>query len=170
MSLVAVIRRKDDVGGDVPHTMIVPVGLPEDMSMRHVFSGKEMVLNSICFAAPAAPRSSARPMLLVKDVPEQSAAPDPIVQLATLLEDDGGMPGSDMHQRIQHSVIALEIFLAAGSAFAPHARRLTAFLQGQPLDSGEAARFQAIQAGESVCKNPAKTAASLLRTVSPYPV
>jgi hypothetical protein len=104
-------------------------------------------------------------MFLRKDETPMASPPDPIFELAALLEDDGGMPGRNPRDRVRNSLAALEIFLASGNGFAPHARRLAAFLKGQPLNAGDAARLRDLESGNLICPDPEKMAASLCRTL-----
>lgn len=167
MSLVAVLKRHGDVAGEVPHTMVVPVGLPEDMEMQAVFS----IRGRFCTAPSAAPpRGAVQSLARLSDsspsaMEEAPAAEpaDPVMELATLLEDDGGMPGRSPAERIDNSLKALAIFYAAGRVFAAHASRVSRFLSGQKLGAADAARLKEIEGGGKVCKNPQREAAVLCR-------
>lgn len=179
MSLVAVMQRHGDVPGSVPHTMVVPVGLPEDMEMGGVFSAL-MPCAAPASAPTIARKMSARPAMrnakdsvlsslksmIVRRDKEMEAAPappaDPVVQIATMLEDDGGMPGRNKAERIENSLKALAIFFAAGVAFAAHTKRLVAFLQGQSLGGMELARLDGLISGREVCQDPEVEALALV--------
>lgn len=146
MALVAVIERSDDIAGDVPRTLVVPVGLPEDMLMEGVFKG------SVLAAVPSSPPSKHVTFSLAQSFGHlmtreaeaaPSAPPDPVIELATMIEDDGGMPGADMEERIENSFAARQVFIAAGDAFSAHARRLERFLSRQKLSESDSARLQA---------------------------
>jgi hypothetical protein len=174
MSLVAVMERKDDVGGDVPRTMIVPVGLPEDMKMGGVFEAAHLCAmpSAVYSLEPSLRRKTdSGPALLGKlralfsadEAAPCSPPTDPVFLLATLLEDDGGMPGRNMAERIENSLDALEVFLAAGSGFSGHARRLARFLGGLKLEGKNAARLKEIESGRAVAQDPQETAAKLCR-------
>jgi hypothetical protein len=85
---------------------------------------------------------------------------DPLVDLAALLEPDGGMPGSSDAERAVRSIAALLAFLAAGNmeasgAFRLHVARLVAFLRGRrPASKNERLliekALQAASAGRSL--------------------
>lgn len=144
MSLVAVLERHGDVPGQVPHTTVIPVGLPEAMEMDGVFAAPTASM-AIC-AAPPPPPSRTRQFL--RNARYDYAAPsslDPVVELAATIEDDGGMPGKDLPERIENSLAALEAFAAAGTAFRPHARRVAAFLRSLQLTEDQAARMEAAE-------------------------
>ncbi len=63
---------------------------------------------------------------------------DSLLDFATRIEPDGGLPGDTPEDRIRATVAALVAFLLEGSTerrgpFAPHIRRLVAFLEAQDL-------------------------------------
>lgn len=164
MSLVAVMERQGDVAGDVPRTVVVPVGLPEDMEMEGVFSSQVLLCAASPPSAPPPAHETHLPLRLCFEMEAPVAEPaDPVVELATMLEDDGGMPGRSIAERIENSLKALEIFIAAGSGFAVHAKRLLRFLGGQPLEDAAAAKLREIQGGSRVAKDPKTEAAALCR-------
>ena len=58
---------------------------------------------------------------------------DPLFELATMLEPDGGMPGADLSERAARTIAAVLAFVAAGhtlgtGAFRSHLARLVAYL------------------------------------------
>jgi Ca-activated chloride channel family protein len=172
MSLVAVMERQGDVAGEVPHTMVVPVGLPEDMEMRGVFSGRQMhCLMKIDAPPPHKPHDKlSRVLANLLDTgisawkkPPAAEPADPVMELATMLEDDGGMPGRSLPERIENSLKALEIFVSAGGGFAAHAGRVARFLKAQRLDEAVSTRLKEIEEGKRVAKDPKKEAAALCR-------
>jgi Ca-activated chloride channel homolog len=156
MSLVAVVRRTGDRAGELPETRVVPVGMPQDVQFGGVFPrgthfapamappSMPMAAMDFCLAAapPPAPRrrfalglfslssaDSARPA----PPPQAESAEDVLLDLASQLEPDGGMPGGHASMRAARSVAALLAFLAAGhtatsGAFRSHVARLAGFL------------------------------------------
>ncbi len=159
MALVAVMERKGDVPGAVPHTVVVPVGLPESMEVQACFSPPVM--------GPAFSFVRREHCCAKFDQPPPPPD-DPVVQLAAMLEDDGGMPGRDLSERIENSLDALEILMAAGRAFRPHAERVAEFLDSLQLSGGLAARFEDLKQEVFDCPDPQKAAEDLmLRMGSP---
>lgn len=167
MSLVAVMERQGDVAGQAPRTMVVPVGLPEDMEMRGVFSPRVIYCAPLSVPAPAEATKSLARMLGLSSFGEMDATAaspvDPVVELATVLEDDGGMPGRNLPDRIENSLKALEIFLSAGGGFVAHAGRVARFLKAQRLGDAESARLKEIEDGKRLAKDPKEDAAALCR-------
>ena len=75
--------------------------------------------------------------LLVPKEAEAGQSVDPLVELASELEPDGGMPGDSASARAAKSVVALFAFVAEGhtltaGAFRAHVARLVAFLKAVP--------------------------------------
>ena len=163
MSLVAVVKREGDVEGELTTTIVVPVGMPEDTGFDSYFAAMaggvcrmaphlqspipympadlmpspEKSLRRV----PAAGRKRACAKRLVFqsrcDGLHDSFSPegaDQLVELAALLEPDGGMPGDDPEERILASLLALLAFHSEGHTpdrgpFAPHMKRLAAWLK-----------------------------------------
>jgi Ca-activated chloride channel family protein len=165
MALVAVVEREGDREGELPRTHVVPVGMPEDVAFESYFNvhgelAAEDVLGDFMslarkgtVAAPADLRSpAARPMFLrLRSLLDSSpsilrrVAPeapgeetDLLVELAALIEPDGGMPGDSMEERVQRSLLALLCFRSQentrGVTFKKHMERLLKFIQG--IDRG----------------------------------
>lgn len=165
MALVAVVEREGDRAGEIPATRIVPVGMPQDTGMSAYFTSASagMAAN----AAP--PRAkffsgplSRRKRLSMTKMPEISAtavhslAPglgeadadsvvpppgpeDLLLDLAGLIQADGGMPGSRKDERAIATVLALLCFTAEGNTpsrgtFRTHVRRLIDFLESHSGD------------------------------------
>jgi Ca-activated chloride channel homolog len=157
MSLVAIVKRAGDRPGDLPETRVVPVGMPQDTMWSAYFRGNqrgELLAGPALFAArlqpaPAPPAdieftqlfSARAPRARRQSAPLQPSAPpppdDPLMDLATQLEPDGGMPGATLAERAAKSAAAVLAFVAAGhtvstGAFRTHVARLVAFLKTVP--------------------------------------
>ena len=174
MSLVAVVERAGDQPGQLPKTVVVPVGMPQDVSFDAYFGG-----------APGAPVAAAGGMatlgladLMSAGLPSATAeeleeeveleAPvstepqteDLLMDLARQLEPDGGMPGKTGFERAVRTLVALLAFLSEGhtatsGAFRAHVQRLTHFLETSGFASMEEKQsriarsaLQRIQAGK----------------------
>jgi Ca-activated chloride channel family protein len=155
MSLVAVVTRAGDRPGELPETRVVPVGMPQDTVFEASFM-KQMVTSldtSVMAkrfpfesfrAAPEGAPSRGRFSLFStrKSAAEVSAATarptetaeDILLDLASRMDSDGGMPGKDRESRASAAVIALLAFLSQGhtrtsGAFRSHVARLVSFLE-----------------------------------------
>jgi Ca-activated chloride channel family protein len=162
MSLVAVIKRPGDRAGELPQTRVVPVGMPQDTPFEAYFmmqaasagvlfkinlpiqskaSKKRMA--PLRYSAGAA-LNRANPLAAIEKLlsREASAGPDRpvltaeeiLLDLASHMDSDGGMPGKYRDSRASASVIALLAFLSQGhtlatGAFRTHVARLVKFLQ-----------------------------------------
>lgn len=163
MSLVAVVTRPGDRPGELPQTRIVPVGMAQDtlfgaffgmsflsdvMSRRPSGAMKQTASGSI---SPGFLRSEMKSMpetslirrlfasrnaaVLPADNIRRPNTPDDIlIDIASRLESDGGMPGKNLEARAIATVIALLAFLSQGhtltsGAFRSHVGRLAAFLE-----------------------------------------
>lgn len=95
-------------------------------------------------AMPCSPVSNKRKLQF-----QPAAAPageELLIGLASLLQEDGGLPGGDTGERIARSLAALLVFLSSGSTpalgvFAAHMRRLVMFLK--TLDASALTQAQA---------------------------
>lgn len=145
MSLVAVVKREGDKAGEVPTTKVVPVGMPQDTRFDAYFRSTglapQMALTGMFAAAPpAVPARASRERnmftKLFSESPVRSdamAPSDALFDLAASLEDDGGMPGNTLDERVLRTVLAVLAFLIGGhsrdhGAFRSHVRRLVDFL------------------------------------------
>jgi Ca-activated chloride channel homolog len=161
MSLVAVVTRAGDRPGELPETRVVPVGMAQDTNFAAYFpkTGATMAM----LARPAAPPPLARPSpqsrgiaysLAPAQTPqfsresldnllgyayrsaeaaEAETAEDLLLELASRMESDGGMPGKDRESRAIATVIAVLAFLSQGyspasGVFRSHVSRLVSFL------------------------------------------
>ncbi|HXG33157.1 MAG TPA: VIT and VWA domain-containing protein [Bryobacteraceae bacterium] len=146
MALVAVVERPDDQPGEVPKTIVVPVGMPQDVPFGSYFG--ESVLAFKCEQPPARLYRAAMPHRELGEVPArrvsrrarfeaelpEADAGDELIELAARLQADGGMPGRDEEERLRESLAALLKLVAAGhsllgGALRPHVARLVAFLE-----------------------------------------
>src|SRR5262249_24583999 len=145
MSLVAVIRREGDKAGELPKTIVVPVGMPQDVEMARYHLGGTRV--AACMAPPPSPVSaglSEAPRLPVSSLRlskalfsrrETPGEPANLpIELASRIEPDGGMPGKSVDQRIERTIAAILSFEREGSTeksgpFRAHVKRLYAFLR-----------------------------------------
>jgi len=150
MSLVAVVKRTGDRAGELPETRVVPVGMPQDVSFDSYFAGTPgsgntlMTMQPAMAAMPSPPAAKRmfRPLagldmlfsrVRLPQEPEAEQGGDPLMNLASELEPDGGMPGESASVRASRSVVALLAFVAAGhtltvGAFRAHVTRLVVFL------------------------------------------
>ena len=156
MSLVAVVSRSGDRPGEIPETRVVPVGMPQDVKLdAYAPSALDAMFTSGMGAAdfgalmpslpapPQAPRpatsspSDFRFSRSFRDLFQQTgveSTDDLLVNLASQLEPDGGMPGQGVLERAARSVAALLAFVAAGhtlttGAFRSHVARLVEYLK-----------------------------------------
>jgi hypothetical protein len=164
MSLVAVIRREGDKPGELPKTVVVPVGMAQDVGMSGYLPGQSTF--AACYAAPPAPimampQASGIRFSLLKAIDtfkggqarsrsQPPAAPpsepDNLpIELASRMEPDGGMPGESIDQRIERTIAAIMFFEREGSTekagpFRAHVGRLYAFLRSNGWDGKLAIR------------------------------
>lgn len=131
MSLVAVVKRAGDRPGELPETRVVPVGMPQDTAFDAYFDAPA------CASAPLFMREARGPVAFLESCrSDLSPASDggSLVDLAAMLEPDGGMPGGNDEVRAARTVAAVLAFVAEGhtltrGAFRLHVQRLVAFLQ-----------------------------------------
>ena len=149
MSLVAVVARAGDRPGEIPQTSVVPVGMPQDVQFDAYLPPPAPPGLAACVAGaqamdtpkPLGPRfsplDSLRGMFRKSPPPSPDAAPesseDILINLASQLEPDGGMPGQNPSERSARSVALLLAFVAAGhtlttGAFRSHVARLVQYL------------------------------------------
>ncbi|MGA2095251.1 MAG: VWA domain-containing protein [Candidatus Acidiferrum sp.] len=145
MALVAVVKRTGDVAGEIPKTMIVPVGLPAGMvedllsppplamaATRPLGTGSYAVTAPPGGAYPTTPdtttasspssiigrlfrRKAVPQKRLKRHEPPSQSTDDVLVALAGMLEPDGGLPGKTAELRIANSLAALCCFVSQGS-------------------------------------------------------
>lgn len=160
MSLVAVIKREGDVEGELPETRVIPVGMPQGTRFDSYFLPGAGVMGSAadvsrmlctdmvpCFQRKrglGTPRMTSLERMIRREVCEDQAAPlafesdEVLVDLAALLEPDGGMPGDTPEERLLASLLALLAFHGEGhipdhGPFALHMKRLVAYLKQADL-------------------------------------
>ncbi len=175
MSLVAVVERPGDDDSKVPPTKVEPVGLPQDVAFAAYFGEKRvdrlMATSQGIMAAPRPvlgdlvgriePRvRMGCPILpdseeddtcfLVQPAPPSiTAGRQPsLIDLASALMPDGGLPGQDEASRLFKSVLLLAWFLLEGHTahsgpFRKHVSRLADFVKARvdrlPDDQSRAA-------------------------------
>jgi Ca-activated chloride channel homolog len=163
MSLVAVVKRAGDVAGQLPDTRVVPVGMPQGMEFGAFFRSVDLsarkarvdlapplsIMHSVAsvvrrFGAmpgygpePAGVREftamfSSPPKLLARSKTETPE--DILLEIASQLEPDGGMPGDDKNHRATRSIAVLYAMISHGhtpstGAFRSHVARLVDFLK-----------------------------------------
>ena len=158
MALVAVVERAGDRAGDVPKTVVVPVGMPQDTAFRAYFGtaapgGASRLYRRSMQASCDLVQASAPPpakagfgllrMVASQLTPSQPAG-ERLLDFAARMEPDGGMPGADAETRAAATAAALLAFLAEGhtpdrGAFRSHVRRLAEFLRQADLPDAERA-------------------------------
>lgn len=155
MSLVAVVKRAGDRAGEIPTTRVVPVGMPQDVKFDAYFAVPPPVLAAMaprgCVMEAAQAVHTPKPevrrslglagfrgMFRKSHTPDLDAkvesTNDVLLDLASRLEPDGGMPGQNGPERAARSVAALFAFVAAGhtltsGAFRSHVARLVKYLK-----------------------------------------
>lgn len=167
MSLVAVVKRKGDKPGDVPKTMVVPVGMPQDTAFGAYFGGEMLresaplpMMRSVkacyCMDAPEAPskRRGLFQRVFSRATKPADTTDDLLVQLAGCIEPDGGMPGKDDEERWVATATALLCFLAEGhtvksGAFRAHVKKLLAFLKAASSLATEERKRQLVELVEA---------------------
>jgi hypothetical protein len=164
MALVAVVERESDRPGELPQTQVVPVGLPQDLELGAYFgeaaSMDELLGNAsvLQLAAPSATAARfgarARGVYFASELPKSPtygrAADDEEDQLledASRLEADGGMPGASLEERVTRSLDLLERLVEHGSTrargpFRHHMRRLLEFLEDVQLTDEQTDRLE----------------------------
>ena len=160
------MKRQSDKAGEVPKTMVMPVGMPQDTEFgayfRHQRAGTR-ALFCIARSAPCSPLSeSTQPMfssreawiersrlnvkiaspkkpglfqrLFLKRPKRPESIDDIMLQLASCIKSDGGMPGQDEEERWVSTATVLLCFLAEGQTvksgvFRVHLQKLIGFLK-----------------------------------------
>lgn len=146
MSLVAVVKRRGDVAGNVPKTLIVPVGMPQDTVFGAYFEC-EMKINPH-------PSGVLCEALVLPSQYETESTDDLLLQLAGCIEPDGGMPGKDDEERWIATAIALFCFLAEGhtarsGTFRAHVKKLIAFLKASPSTATDDRKRQLVKLAQN---------------------
>ena len=173
MSLVAVVKRLADRPGELPKTLVVPVGIAADTEFRAYFGDatskiRMQLFGSVPPAAASMPAASSimTENSLMADLPaflrdhlssskaRISGAPNvradnaDLVVLAAMLEPDGGMPGDNAGVRAGRTIAAVLAFVAGGhtlavGAFRLHVARLVGFLKAMRVTSEKESRLVA---------------------------
>ena len=158
VSLVAVSQRPGDKPGVLPETRVVPVGMAQDTAFGSYFRGYGELCELLCSAPDAAftgtPEPAERPFLArmrsVATSPSSfmdffglgdsgkgdsaASVEDRLMELASRMEPDGGMPGGTVEERAGASMVALLAFVSQDEAqtklaFRSHVERLVGFLE-----------------------------------------
>ena len=147
MSLVAVVKREGDVEGELPKTTVVPVGMPQDTDFESYFAPldpqsarPELPCEDMHFDMPVFSSRDVMARSIPRLTRKLAGAKDELVELAALLEPDGGMPGIDPEERILASLLALLVFHMEDHSrrrgpFARHMTRLLAWLKQADLST-----------------------------------
>ena len=188
MALVAVVKRAGDKEGDVPKTMVVPVGMPQDTGFGAYFcsGGKQGKGHRACHSVSEQPMFSQRydgktpppsflacasrvrelmypepkPSLIRRIFSKQpkktESADDLLLQLASRIEPDGGMPAQDDEERWVATATVLLCFLEKGhtaksGAFRTHVNKLVAFLKAAPSTAADKLKRQLVEQVEKGC-------------------
>jgi Ca-activated chloride channel family protein len=141
MSLVAVVKRAGDRPGELPETRVVPVGMPAGTSFDAYFAqpqraDRAMLASPAVMSAPTAASDVFELFATSSSLrtPAARAPEDNLMDLAAMLESDGGMPGKTAEERAARTVAAVLALVGAGhtlthGAFRLHLQRLIAFLK-----------------------------------------
>jgi hypothetical protein len=176
MSLVAVVKRAGDRPGELPETRVVPVGMPQDTafsayfdqpacyrgpakqivysesSRQSILSGVNQLADAIKLTKGASARFSRSPLLSRRSkLPLATSAATTtdkidLIDLAAMLEPDGGMPGDSVAVRAGRTIAAVFAFVAEGhtlttGAFRLHVTRLVGFLKSLSVTSDREGRL-----------------------------
>jgi len=148
MSLVAVVKRPGDRPGDLPDTRVVPVGMPQDTAFPAYFGGA--VFDRVTLESAAQPlavgpllslrRSRHARKARASGAGATAAQGDDLLDLAAILESDGGMPGDSSDERAARTIAAVLAFAAEGhtlttGTFRLHLTRLVRFLKSLAVAS-----------------------------------
>ena len=142
MSLVAVVERPGDKPGDLPKTVVVPVGMPQDVGFDAYFGGPAIAAAGSALGVMSdllAEEDLEVPAPAAEDEaevgpPSEPGPEDRLLELAGQLEPDGGRPGANDFERAVRTLVALLAFLSEGhtassGAFRIHVQKLTQFLE-----------------------------------------
>lgn len=148
MALVAVVRRPQDQPGQPPQTMVVPVGLPQDLKFdayfrvpnRYACMAPHVLPDRGAFRKKSARASRKSSCQSSSDV--GGTIVDNLLELAAQIEPDGGMSGADEEQRWFASALLLCCLLFLRDrdglrAFDCHIDRLTRFLESSSVTAAD---------------------------------
>lgn len=150
MSLVSVIEREGDQAGKLPKTIVVPVGMPQDVEFDSYFNSPSDILLSVSYSAPKymliPPVIKKHERDLCRSVkmdsleidyqmstPKSTTEIDDLMKLAANIEPDGGISGNTIKERISLTISALVKFLKEGNTvnhgpFRTHVKKLVEFM------------------------------------------
>jgi Ca-activated chloride channel family protein len=173
MALVAVVERAGDQPGAPPATRVVSVGMPRGTKYGSYFAPRpasDMAMMALDgFVAP----SSLNIRRAVFRRPAPTPPPDEtdrLLQIASSLQPDGGVSGTDNEDRALKTIAALLFFLSQGhtpeqGAFRAHVEKMVRFLEGLAgLANGETVKKMTAFAREG--KKPAQIAAESWKDVA----
>jgi len=138
-ALVAVLQREGDRPGELPKTRVVPVGMPQDVRFLSYFAVARGVVacelaraSDIADREPYSVETSLSPLLARRA--RRLSNEDVLLELATQLEPDGGLPGGTEEERVIGSLAMLLLLLSEGhtpqqGAFALHVQRILSYLE-----------------------------------------
>jgi Ca-activated chloride channel family protein len=155
MALVAVVERVEDRPGVLPETRVVPVGTPFGVQFESYFRPRAAAARLA--AGPPHALAASRPrQRQVVAFSDSRAAEDELVELAAMIEPDGGMPGVNAEARVLATLLALLRFLGEGhtlasGAFRFHVQRLVEFLEAN-MDSLAGDRRASVQAAVELAR------------------
>lgn len=156
MSLVAVVERESDRPGEPPLTRVVPVAMPQDEEFGGVFAWQSTA-SMIPVCAEVKRHVSDTRLCRLREVSEEETIQcaalldmdsgdheDRLVDIASMLEPDGGMPGEDLERRLLLTALTILAFASAGHTdtagpFRRHVKRMLKFLKDElpgPLAPG----------------------------------
>ena len=162
MALVAVVNRESDRAGELPQTKVVPVGMPLDLH-GDVYFGEAASIGGPAFTLhcedqapetlasepPFFRRLFSKPPkddIALAMAPPPESEEDLLLEDASRLEADGGMPGDSAEERFTASLDLLERLINHGSTpakgpFRHHVRRLLDFLNDAVLSEEQIERL-----------------------------
>lgn len=155
MALVAVVERAGDLAGDLPKTMVVPVGLPQGVEPEAYFREPLLSIPADFLSDRALSLASRKhPAAQIRRLPAALPARPPVPQMSQFgdvsfrpakqfdqlfdllgrLEPDGGLPGRTTERRILASLFLLLRLLEEGGApetsrYRVHIERIIEFLR-----------------------------------------
>ena len=150
MSLVAVVERASDQPGELPETRVVPVGMPQDVRFHAYFEAVRPLafrdtavehcaaVLEYCadesFARPFFSGRGARSFLgafrdtAMADDDEAARMTDLCIEVCSMIQSDGGMPGKDLEERVLATFIALGLLIEDEGLYRHHIERLREFI------------------------------------------